>query len=126
MLYRWDDVYPLPTAEQDWYTTYYGGTGLYTTGHGIQYAIDQGSLVRPLINAGVPASVPVYELCGSSPDMAPMHNEHTGASDGAVFIAGCQAADGIANRAAATTLPLNHLKLGWDSGAMAKVAGWLG
>jgi hypothetical protein len=126
MLYRWDDVYPLPTAEQDWYTTYYGGTGLYTAGHGIQYAIDQGSLVRPLINAGVPASVPVYELCGSSPDMALMHNEHTGPSDGAVFIASCQATDGIANRAATATLALNHLKLGWDSAAMAKVAAWLG
>ncbi|MEV7970442.1 hypothetical protein AB0O34_31315 [Sphaerisporangium sp. NPDC088356] len=126
MLARWDSVYPLPTAEQDWYTTYYGGTGFYTKGRGIQYSIDQGSLVQPMINAGVPSSVAVYQLCGSMPDMPLMHNEHTGPSDGAVFIASCAATDGIANRVATATLPLNHLRLGWDSGAEAQMAAWLG
>ncbi|WP_405147196.1 lipase family protein [Sphaerisporangium sp. NBC_01403] len=126
MLARWDSVYPLPTAEQDWYTTYYGGTGFYTKGRGIQYSIDQGSLVQPIINAGTPASVAVYQLCGSMPDMPLMHNEHTGPSDGAVFIASCAATDGIANRAATVTLPLNHLRLGWDSSAEAQMVAWLG
>ena len=126
MLYRWDGVYPLPTGEQDWYTTYYGGQGFYTSGHGIQYSIDQGSLVQPLIDAGVPASVPVYELCGSSPTMPLLHNEHTGPSDGAVFIASCAATDGIADRAAEATLALNHLQLGWYPAAEAQVAAWLG
>ncbi|MCO5999490.1 esterase/lipase family protein [Actinoallomurus rhizosphaericola] len=126
MLYRWDDVYPLPTTEQDWYTTYYGGQGYYTSGRGIQYSIDQGSLVQPLIDAGVPASVPVYELCGNSPTMPLMHNEHTGPSDGAVFVASCTNTAGIANRAASATLALNHLQLGWNSGAEAQVASWLG
>jgi hypothetical protein len=126
MLYRWDDVYPLPETEQDWYTTYYGGQGFYTSGRGIQYSIDQGSLVQPMINAGVPASVPVYELCGNSPTMPLLHNEHTGPSDGAVFVASCSATDGIANRTATTTLGLNHLQLGWNSGAESQVATWLG
>ncbi|GII32281.1 esterase/lipase family protein [Planotetraspora mira] len=126
MLYRWDDVYPLPATEQDWYTTYYGGTGFYTAGRGIQYAIDRGSLVVPLINAGTPASVPVYQLCGNTPDMALLHNEHTGPSDGAVFVASCSAPDGIANRAATAVLGLNHLKLGWASSSMSQVATWLG
>ncbi|MEV0166656.1 hypothetical protein B0I32_131101 [Nonomuraea fuscirosea] len=126
MLYRWDDVYPLPVAEQDWYTTYYGGTGFYTAGRGIQWAIDRGSLVQPLINAGTASSVPVYQLCGNMPDMALLHNEHTGPSDGAVFVASCTATDGIANRAATVTLPLNHLKLGWSSSAMSQLATWLG
>jgi hypothetical protein len=126
MLYRWDGVYPLPTGEQDWYTTYYGGQGYYTSGHGIQYSIDRGSLVQALIDAGVRASVPVYELCGSSPTMPLLHNEHTGPSDGAVFIASCAATDGIANRAAEATLALNHLQLGWKPEAEAQVATWLG
>ncbi|MBO3744836.1 hypothetical protein J5X84_02060 [Streptosporangiaceae bacterium NEAU-GS5] len=126
MLARWDGVYPLPTTEQDWYTTYYGGTGFFTQGKGIQYSIDQGSLVAPMISAGVPASVAVYELCGSAADMPLLHNEHTGPSDGAVFIASCNATDGIANRAATTTLSLNHLRLGWDPTAEAQIATWLG
>lgn len=126
MLARWDGIYPLPTFEQDWYTTYYGGTGFYTSGAGIQAAIDAGSLVAPLIAAGTPASVPVYTLCGSSPDMAGLHNEHTGPSDGAVFVASCTASDGIANHAGNQTLSLNHLELGWEPGARAQIASWLG
>jgi hypothetical protein len=126
MLARWDDVFPLPTTEQDWFTTYYGGQGFFTQGRGIQFAIDQGSLVRPLINAGVPASLAVYQLCGSSPTMPLLHNEHTGPSDGAVFIASCTATDGIANRVSAATLALNHLQLGWASNARSQVAAWLG
>ncbi|WP_084957458.1 esterase/lipase family protein [Thermoactinospora rubra] len=126
MLYRWDDVYPLPAAEQDWYTTYYGGTGFYTQGRGIQWAIDRGSLVMPLIAAGTPSGVPVYQLCGNRADMALLHNEHTGPSDGAVFVASCSAPDGVANRAAVATLPLNHLKLGWASEARTQITTWLG
>ncbi|GIH22799.1 hypothetical protein Aph01nite_11090 [Acrocarpospora phusangensis] len=126
MLYRWDDVYPLPATEQDWYTTYYGGTGFYTYGRGIQWAIDRGSLVSPLIAAGTPASVAVYQLCGNSPDMALLHNEHTGPSDGAVFVASCTAPDGLTTRAGTATLGLNHLKLGWSTTAMSQLATWLG
>jgi hypothetical protein len=126
MLARWDGTYPLPTTEQDWYTTYYGGQGFYTAGQGIQWVIDRQSLVAPLLAAGTPASVPVDLLCGNTPDMAGLHNEHTGPSDGAVFIASCTAPDGIANRAATATLSLNHLELGWASVAMTQVATWLG
>jgi hypothetical protein len=126
MLARWDSVYPLPTTEQDWYTTYYGGTGFYTAGQGIQWVIDRQSLVSTIVAAGTPASVGVYELCGSSPTMVGLHNEHTGPSDGAVFIASCAAPDGIANRVASTTLALNHLELGWQSAARSQIASWLG
>jgi hypothetical protein len=126
MLARWDDVYPLPAAEQDWHTTYHGGNGFYTKGRGIQYAIDQGSLVKPMVEAGVPGEVATYQLCGSTPDMPFLHNEHTGPSDGAVFIASCKATDGIGNRTATATLPLNHLRLGWDEAAEAQMAEWLG
>jgi hypothetical protein len=126
MLARWDGVYPLPTAEQDWYTTYYGGNGFYTRGRGIQWVIDRDSLVAPIQAAGTPASVPVRTLCGSAPTMAGMHNEHTGPSDGAVFLASCTDGTGIATRAPSSTLLLNHLQLGWAPSAMSTVAGWLG
>lgn len=125
MLARWDNRYPLPTYEQDWYTTYYGGNGLFTSGRGIQYVIDRQSLVRPIVDAGTPASLPVYLLCGNAPTMAGLHNEHTGPSDGAVFVASCTSSQGIANRAGTSTLPLNHLQLGWSSVATNRVISWL-
>ncbi|MGX6447505.1 esterase/lipase family protein [Patulibacter sp. S7RM1-6] len=125
MLARWDDVYPLSTGEQDWYTTYYGGQGFYTRGAGIQAVIDRDSIVAPILAAGTPASVPVHTLCGSAPTMAGMHNEHTGPSDGAVFLASCSSGQGIATRGASATLALNHLQLGWSTTAAATIAGWL-
>jgi hypothetical protein len=126
MLARWDSVYGLDTSAQDWYTTYYGGQGYYTYGHGIQYMIDRRSIVQTIVNAGTPSSVPVYELCGSSPTMPGLVNENTGPSDGAVFIASCSASTGIANRAAQTTLSLNHLQLGWNTSAESQITSWLG
>jgi len=126
MLYRWDGVYPLPTFEADWYTTYYGGTGFYSDGHGIQYSIDQGPLVQPIINAGTPSSVAVYELCGSYNVIPGLHYEHTGPSDGAVFINSCRAPDGIANLAGRWTVALNHLQLGWHTTGMSRIVTWLG
>lgn len=125
MLYRWDSVYPLPSGEQDWYTTYYGGTGFYSKGKGIQFIIDRDSLIQPLISAGVPSSVPVYQLCGNAADIPGVHNEHTGISDGALFVASCNATDGIPNRVATTTLLLNHLELGWKTSAMGQIVTWL-
>src|SRR5690554_5796632 len=78
MVARWDHKYPLPTLEQDWYTTYYGGLGFYTNGQGINAAINQGSLVSTILSAGTPSSVPVYLLCGGANDIPTIHNEHTG------------------------------------------------
>lgn len=126
MLARWDATYPLPTAEQDWYTTYYGGTGVYTAGRGIQWAIDRDSLVSAIVRAGTPASLPTYLLCGTAPTMAGMHNEHTGPSDGAVFVASCTARDGIGNLAGTATPYVNHLGLGWESAATTQIVRWLG
>ncbi len=126
MLARWDDVYPLPTWEQDWYTTYYGGLGLYTYGYGIDYAISQGSLVSTIRGAGVPESIATYLLCGGANDIPTIHNEHTGPSDGVVFIASCTDTTGIGNAAGVVVMnDLNHLKLGWAESAMAQIYSWL-
>src|SRR5262249_50983973 len=112
--------------EQDWYTTYYGGQGFYTNGTGIDYAISQGSLVSTIRSAGVPGSLPTYLLCGDTNDIPTIHNEHTGPSDGVVFIASCTDTTGIANSAGTRIVSgLNHLKLGWATSAMAQVETWL-
>lgn len=113
-------------GEQDWYTTYYGGWGFYTYGYGIDYAIAQGSLVSTIRNAGTPASLAVYLLCGDTNDIPTIHNEHTGPSDGVVFIDSYTDSSGIGNLAGSVVMNgLNHLKLGWVESAMAQIEAWL-
>lgn len=126
MLYRWDSVYPLPTSEQDWYTTYYGGTGFVSIGNGIDEAISQGSLVSAIRSNGIPTSVKTYLYCGGMNDIPDIHNEHTGPSDGVVFTASCSDTGGIGTLGGkVTNSALNHMKLAWDSSAMSQVTSWL-
>ncbi|UFJ42553.1 alpha/beta hydrolase [Brevibacillus humidisoli] len=125
MLAKWDDVYPLPMAEQDWYTTYYGGQGFYTKGDGIDTAIEQGSLVQTILDAGVPSSIHTYLLSGNQNDIPTIHNEHTGPSDGVVFIDSAASEAGIGNVADNVTVQLNHLELGWAQSAANQIEQWL-
>ncbi|MEU9796732.1 lipase [Streptomyces sparsogenes] len=126
MLARWDGVYGVDGAAQDWYTTYYGGQGLYTAGSGIQAAIDAGSLIKPLHNAGVPASVTTYLLAGGSPDVVGIFNENRGPSDGVVLIDSALDTTGVAKvGGTATVVGANHLELGWNTSVAAQVSAWL-
>jgi hypothetical protein len=126
MLARFDGVFPLPTGEQDWQTTYYGGQGSFTSGLGIQRAIDQGSLVGAILASPTPASVPVHLLCGGAADIPTIHDQHTGPSDGVVFIRSCGSTRSIGGVRGNVLLPtVNHLELGWAQPAMAQVESWL-
>lgn len=125
MLARWDSVYPVPAYEQDWYTTYHGGTGFFSGGRGIQYVIDRQSLVQPIVRAGTPSELPVYMLCGTAPTMMGMHNEHSGPSDGAVFVRSCESTQGVGRVGGVRKTPLNHLELGWSGPGTSQVVSWL-
>lgn len=126
MLARWDSVYPLPLWEQDSWSTYYGGWGGYTFGYGIQFAMDQGSLVSTVLNANIPASVQVYLLSGNAADIPGIHNEHTGPSDGIVFVASSTNTRGISTVSGNVILNgLNHLKLIWADASMNQIENWL-
>ncbi|MGA5821274.1 esterase/lipase family protein [Kitasatospora sp. NPDC094028] len=126
MLARWDSVFGLDQTQQDWYTTYYGGQGFSTDGGGIQPAIDAGSLIAPLKQAGVPASVTAYLLAGGTPDILGIYNENRGPSDGVVFVSSALDTTGFGTVGGTALITLaNHLELGWDSAASAQVAGWL-
>ncbi len=92
---KWVHVHPLPANAQDWYTTYYGGQGFFTAGDGIDAAMQQGSLVDSILAAGIPASISTYLLSGNQNDVPNMHNEHTGPSDGVVFVQSAAAVQGI-------------------------------
>lgn len=126
MLKRWDGVYPLPYYEPDYWTTYYGGWGYYSYSNGITYAINQGSLINKIRSAGVPSSVSTYLLCGGAADIPNWHNEHTGPSDGTVFVASCSDTSGIGTVGGNVLLDnVNHLELVWESSAMLQIESWL-
>lgn len=124
LLKRWDGVYGLPTYEQDWYTTYYGGYGYYTRGDGIQPLLS-ASLVDTIRYAPSASGVSVYNLCGNQNDIALLHNEHTGPSDGVVFISSCLDNVGVTSYGGGATVSVNHLELGWLSTSTNQIRSWL-
>ncbi|MCA1838701.1 MAG: alpha/beta hydrolase, partial [Actinobacteria bacterium] len=124
MLKRWDGTYGLPTNEQDYYTTYYGGWGYASHSDGIT-AFTGGSLVDSVRTAGIPAAIRTYRICGNVNDIPNIHNEHTGTSDGLIFTSSCTSTTGIGNNAGGSTLAINHSKLGWYSSSMSQVESWL-
>lgn len=127
MLARFDSVYGIDQSQQDWSTTYYGGQGYYTYGPGIQAAIDAGSLITPIQQAGVPATVHTFLLAGGSASVVGIYNENRGPSDGVVFQTSALNTTGIATVAGTALIAsANHLELGWDSGVEAQVVSWLG
>jgi hypothetical protein len=124
LLKRWDATYALPTYEQDWYTTYHGGQGFYSSGPGIDAYLG-ASLVNTIRNAPSPSGVRIHNLCGNQNDIALLHNEHTGPSDGVVFIQSCRDIVGVTNHGGSATLAVNHLELGWEATALTQVRFWL-
>ncbi|WP_066672788.1 lipase [Sphingomonas sp. SFZ2018-12] len=114
LLKSWVGRFALPTYEQDWYTTFYGGTGFYSAGPGLNAYLSR-SLVDTIRYAPSPAGVRVHNVCGNQPDIALLHNEHTGPSDGVVFIESCRDIQGITTHGGSVTVAVNHLELGWVS-----------
>ncbi len=63
----WLGTYAL---QQDWYTTYEGGTGLYSKSDGIDEAVAQGGdLIATLHMKGADPSVAIYLMAGENPLM---------------------------------------------------------
>jgi len=126
MLARLDGTYGVDQTQQDWFTTYYGGTGFVSTSKGIAEAIGKGSLVATIQASTVPVSVSTYVLCGGSPTLIGFYNENRGPSDGVVFDTSCQATTGIGHVAGLTMVTGdNHLMLGWESTAEHAIGAWL-
>lgn len=145
MLARWDETYPLTGmannglgsyAVFDSDSTYYGEAdtkGLISRGKGIDVAIDQGSVIEPMVAAGIPASIETFLLCGDldlkdNTKLIPgIPNEIAGPSDGIVFIDSCAAKTGVGELTDTAILKnVNHLQLGWHEQSVAKLTAWLG
>ncbi|HEX4703361.1 MAG TPA: lipase [Pseudonocardiaceae bacterium] len=126
MFARWDGTFGVDETQDDWFTTYYGGTGFISISKGIQESIGKGALVAKIQATTVPASVPTYLLCGGSPTLIGFYNENRGPNDGVVFDQSCEATTGIGNVAGLTMVTGdNHLMLGWESTAEHAIGGWL-
>ena len=79
LLARWDDAYELPGSnatlgayalQQDWYTTYEGGTGFVSHSLGIDAAIAAGDdLLGDLGRNGIDPAVEIFLLAGENPLM---------------------------------------------------------
>lgn len=73
-------------AQQDWYTTYEGGTGYYSKADGIDAAVDAGGrLIDELHTHGVDPSVEVYLLAGENPLMPASYESMVTEYYGTVF-----------------------------------------
>ena len=126
MLARFDGTYGVDETQDDWYTTYYGGTGFVSVSKGIAESMGKGSLVSTIQHATVPAAVPTYLLCGGSPTLIGFYNENRGPSDGVVFDTSCENTTGIGHVGGLTMVTGdNHLMLGWESTAEHTIGGWL-
>lgn len=85
--YAWDNVFTLSVLEQDWYTTYYGGTGFVSKSLGIAEAISMsGNFMSQLREHKTPPGVPVSVGYGSNWFVNGVIWEGTGPSDGMVFV----------------------------------------
>ncbi len=122
---------PYPTV--DTLSTYYGESmypGTYARGLGVEHAVQQHSVVDEILDAGVPASIETYLLCGEITDQADyivgIPNEISGPSDGVVFVQSCAASDGLGQIGGIEVLSdINHLELGFEALAQQTILGWL-
>ncbi|MGV9270643.1 hypothetical protein ACWDRR_39070 [Kitasatospora sp. NPDC003701] len=64
---RWDGMYGVDRSQRDRYTSHCGGQGFCTDGTGSQAAVDAGSSIAPLQQAGVPARARAHAGPGRVP-----------------------------------------------------------
>lgn len=123
ILTAWDEVYPLPVVEQDWYTTYYGGQGFVSHSLGIATAVDMGgNFMAQLHQHQVPGDVAVFLGSGGLQLMNGVPWETTGPSDGLVFTASATDDSLFSGPVTAEHFPLlNH----WDLVSSSTVADWI-
>jgi len=119
----WDEVYSLAMVEQDWYTTYYGGTGFISKSLGIAHAIDlSGNFMENLRKGKTPEQLPCYIVSGGLQSVGGMPWEYTGPSDAMVFEASATDETMLSSVAAKKHMALsNH----WDLLSASGVRDWI-
>lgn len=126
MLYRWDDEYELDVLQPDWWTTYYGGTGLISHSHGIDEALAYGgSLIEKLNQQKLEDGIEFSVLAGDKHTFHGFAGDETGPGDGIVFVESAMCTDGLSGKGAIlrekTVLHVNHMELLYSN----RVARWV-
>lgn len=127
MIGKFDKIHSLSVLEQDWYTTYNGGTGLISKSKGVDYYIKKGGdIVEKIKKSPVDPSVQFSNLVGNAPNIPGILNELTGPSDGIVFVKSTKASEDMTGLGAKLleekTMALNHLELVSNPKAMEWIA----
>lgn len=109
LLAKWDDKYPLPMMEPDWYTTYNGGRGFVSESKGMEYYMHQGGDYMEHLQASpIDPKIQVAVLAGNKPDIPGIVNEFTGPSDGLLFLESALKLPDSAPVVAEAVMPFNH------------------
>ncbi|MDD3853239.1 MAG: alpha/beta fold hydrolase [Syntrophomonadaceae bacterium] len=116
ILYRWDDEYNLDVSQQDWWTTYYGGSGYVSHSQGIEAAImTGGNLIAGLEKHGINADIELSVLAGESHLFAMIPLQTSIPGDGIVFRESALNTDamvsGGANLKDKRVMTVNHIEL---------------
>lgn len=112
ILGKWDNKFPLPMWQQDWWTTYHGGTGFVSHSKGIDYYIKQGeNYIAGMNDKKISPEVQVAVLAGDNPNLPGILNEYTGPSDGLLFIDSALHVPNTPNVMTKQVLHLNHKSL---------------
>ncbi|WP_054692193.1 esterase/lipase family protein [Syntrophomonas palmitatica] len=116
MLYRWDGEYGIDPMQPDWWTTYYGGAGLFSHSRGINQAIaDGGNMIEVLNRHGLPPEIEFSVLAGSKHLFHGVPGDESGPGDGLVFVDSVFYTDSLAREGARLrdkcVLPVNHMQL---------------
>ncbi len=131
------DVHPLNETEVDWYSTWHGGAGYVSRGHGLKDAIALGDdHIATVRAARFPKKTEVYVLAGTHNELEYYElgtqrlviepGEYDGPSDGICFLASATDPEGFraarANLRDTRILPLNHVALLFDADAQTYIA----
>lgn len=116
MLYPWVEEFPLDVSQQDWWTTYYGGTGFMSSSKGIKTALaDGGYLVHKLEQKGLEPGITFSVVAGDNNYLGIVPSTSGAPSDGIIFVDSVLNTDGMCRQGAVLqekiTLPLNHVEL---------------
>lgn len=126
MLYPWVNEFPLDIGQQDWWTTYYGGTGFISCSRGLQAAMDDGGhMVQKLETRGLEPDIIFAVLAGDNGILGLTPAPDSIPGDGIVFVDSVLNTAGMSRRGAflqeKSLLPVNHMELLYDP----RVAVWV-
>jgi len=116
ILYRWDNEYNLDVSQQDWWTTYYGGSGYVSHSQGIEAALlSGGCLISELEKHSLATDIELSVLAGESHLFAMIPLQTSIPGDGIVFRESALNTDAMVSGGAhlkdKQVMTINHIEL---------------